>query len=121
MMHSKVSQRYARALFQLAREKGIQVEIYHDLKTLGEVIERSADFESFLRNPEIDMAKRVRVFEALLKGKVASLTYDFVFFLGQKNRLPELKSVCRIFEEMYLQDQGILKARVHSARTLDDG
>ena len=52
MILSKVSKRYARALFQLAQEKGSQEQIYRDLKVLGQAIEQSTDFDSFLQNPD---------------------------------------------------------------------
>ncbi len=120
MIHSKVSKRYALALFQLAQEKDKLESIYHDLKFLGQVIALFPEFDRFLQNPEFDIEERRPVFAAVLKERVDPLTYDFLFFLARKNRLSQLKSICQVFENLYLDDKGIVKALVTSARRLED-
>ena len=120
MVPAKVSKRYALALSLLAKEKDKYEHVYRDLKSLGKVIELSLEFQRFLENPEIDFEKRHAVFSAVLKERVETVTFDFLLFLAKKNRMSHLRSICQIFENLYLQDKGIVKAVVTTARRLDD-
>ena len=120
MVPAKVSKRYALALSLSAKEKDKYEHVYRDLKSLEKVIELSSEFQRFLENPEIDFEKRHAVFSAVLKERVETVTFDFLLFLARKNRMSHLRSICRIFENLYLQDKGIVKAVVTTARRLDD-
>ncbi len=120
MLHSKVSKRYARALSQWAGEKGKQEEVARDLRAISQIFQQSPEFDAFLKNPGIDGDQRQQTLGALLKSKIDPLTFDFIIFLEKKRRLNQLKSICQIFEDLYLKDRGILKAQVTSARRLED-
>jgi F-type H+-transporting ATPase subunit delta len=118
MAQSKASKRYSRALFDLAQERGRLDQVFGDCRSLRELIAQSAEVEAFLENPLIATERRRVVLEKLFKERLDVLSFQFLLFLDEKDRLNLLAQICDYFEDFYYELKRILKVKVVSARAL---
>jgi F-type H+-transporting ATPase subunit delta len=119
MKSSKATIRYAKALFEIARERGVADQVEKDLAKLGELIGSSREVRSYLMNPRIANAAKKKALTAMLSDG-DSLTVDFVQLLIDKRRVAELVEVGRWFSEMKRQASGVVQARIESVSPLDE-
>lgn len=109
---SKTSKRYAKALFELAAERGRTAVVLADLKSILTAVETTPDLNSFLCDYMARRDVQLKILEAVLKARVDTLTWRFIGFLAFKKRLPVLADVCRAFGELYDRSTGILRAEL---------
>ncbi|MBI3617542.1 MAG: ATP synthase F1 subunit delta [Candidatus Omnitrophica bacterium] len=124
-MSYRIAQRYAQALFDLSQERSNLTAVHHDLRKISDLVNRSADLKHFLADPVIAMEKSQAVLQEMFHGKIDALTFKFLLFLGQKNRLGHLPSICAIFSDLYEHAKGILRTKWTSsvelsAKDVDD-
>jgi F-type H+-transporting ATPase subunit delta len=119
MNDSRLASRYARALFQLAKEQGQVEQVKKDLSVLYGLLESSPEFKWLLESPVIVGSEKVKIAGKALTGVVHPTTLEFVRLLIRHRRESNLASTCRMFMELYRTDQGILDAQVESAIPLD--
>ena len=118
-MSYSIAKRYAQALFDLGCETNACESVSDDLKKIQKLINKSDEFIRFLHNPIIPIDKRQTVIENIFKSKVHDLTCRFIHFLNVKNRLDLLRSICQVFEKLYLELNGVLRVKITSSVTLN--
>lgn len=124
-MSYRIAQRYAQALFDLSQERSNLTAVHHDLQKIRDLVDRSVDLKHFLDNPVIATEKSQAVLEQIFHGKIDALTFKFLLFLTEKNRLRHLSSICAIFNGLHEQAKGILRTKwtssvEFSAQDVDD-
>ena len=102
-MSYTIAQRYAQALFDLSQERSKLTAVHHDLQEISDLANRSGDLKYFLDDPVIAREKSRVVLEEIFHGKIDALTFKFLLFLGEKNRLRHFLSICAIFNGLYEQ------------------
>lgn len=120
MKSSAASRRYAKALFQLARDRDQLEPVGADLGVLADWLEQSGEFRRFVENPLIPPEKRAAVLQELVGDRAHELTSRFLAFLSAKERLPLLAGICETFRDRYNELQGILRVTIDSATPLTD-
>ena len=117
MSVSAVTARYADALFDLAREKGLEARIEADVAFLGrEVAEPSVATDLFdARVPP--QRRRARV--ESLGRPLQPLTRKFLGLLEEKRRLELLRELPEAFHRCLLRARGAVEGVVESPRPLD--
>ena len=118
MLHTRISRRYAKVLFNLARETGRTDGIRRDLIGLRDLMRQSPDLSAFLTNYLVPAERRLEALSSLFKGRLIDLTYRFLMVLEEQKRLKQLAPITDFFNELYDRERGILKARITSARPL---
>jgi len=97
MLNIKIAKRYSKALFRLAQERDLIDKTYEELMALTQLGEDSKEFKSFILNPSISDAQQIAIINNILKGKVHELTFTFLTFLAQKDRLTYFFDICQEF------------------------
>ena len=120
MLHTRTSRRYAKVLFNLARETGRVDDIRRDLIGLRDLMRQSPDLSAFLTNYLVPAEQRIEALRSLFEGKLNDLTYRFLMLLEEQKRLKQLAPITDFFNELYDQERGVLKAKITSARPLTD-
>jgi F-type H+-transporting ATPase subunit delta len=120
MKIGKAAKRYARALFELAREENRLDAVHGDMKTIHGWLNESAAFAEFVRNPVIPPDTRSELMNKLLGDRAEPLTGRFLRFLDSKDRLEDLEAVCEVFDEIYDDRHNILKIEIVSATPLTE-
>ena len=119
MTEGRISRRYTRAVFQLAREAGNEERV-------GEEIERffalysSSDLQKVLINPAFAMAPRKQILAQTLQiQQLSPLTVKFLSLLLERDRLVELAGIVSSYRRLLNEVKGRVEARVVSTETLD--
>jgi len=115
---SVVSKRYADAYLSSAEDASSLDEVGKDISGLLELIEQSDDFSEFLRNPLIDPDLQKSCLEKLFKGRLDSVTTDFLLLLVEKERLADLEGILEASLHSWREKKGILPVSVTSAQDM---
>lgn len=118
-MIDQVAQRYADALYGLARRRGALEAVRADVARLASALADRGVAQALV-NPRLDRGARLAKLESLL-GACHQLTRNFVRLVFDKNREALLLSLGRAFAELALEERGAVEGTVESARPLDQG
>jgi len=120
MKNSKAAGRYAKALMDLALERGILDEVFADMQRVDEVMESSRELRSVLKSPVIKKDSKIKIMEQLFEGKTNALTMAFLRIVGEKGREALLPEISSSFVDMVKAQKHIMVAKVTSASPLDE-
>jgi F-type H+-transporting ATPase subunit delta len=115
MNDSRIAARYAKALFSSAGEKKLTGPVRDDLLLLAALREESAEFRLLLESPVLRGSDKIRFFRDHLGASMNQLTLEFMTLLISHKRELYLPMVCRMYQELFKEAEGILEARVESA------
>ncbi|XID91150.1 F0F1 ATP synthase subunit delta [Paenibacillaceae bacterium WGS1546] len=97
-----VAKRYAKALFQAARDKGLVAETETQLKLIVDVIEGNDDVRAFLVAPNITLETKKQTLYQAFGAEASPIVLNAVYLLIERGREGELAAVL----EAYLQVAG---------------
>lgn len=120
MIASRITRRYAKALFNMANEKNLLDRISEDLKLIKNVCDESDDFIRLVDSPVIQISEKRQVFSQLFENKVHSLSYYFFQLLLEKNRENFLPDIIQHFMNLIDESKGILRGHLLSAFPLTE-
>lgn len=115
MDQSKVTVRYAKALFTLAKEKQLLDEVKKDMEMIELLIKESTDLLLLLESPVVKTSQKVKLLKMIFEGKVNKLTVDFLAMVAENKREIFMPGICRNFAALYRKDQGIKSAVITTA------
>jgi len=118
MRQTKVAQRYAKALFDLALETGKVEEVKNDLDTINGV--KHPELQILLISPVITGEKKTSVFEAVFAKHVQPLTTSFFKLVFMKGRSVAIKEIVSAFMNMYRTHKGIQVVELTTAIPLSE-
>ena len=119
MNDSKISVRYAKALFESALEKKILDQIRNDMVDLQSV-SRVPEFQKLLFSRIIKESQKNRILEELLKNWAQSLTMSFISLLIRNGREQYIPAIARNFSDLYRHHKGIKAATFITAAPVSD-
>ncbi len=115
MNDSLITVRYARALFLLAKEKGLLVRYKADIEKVADVCRKSTEFIRFLNNPVIRTSKKTALFSEIFADSVHEGTLKFLNLILENNREVYLPGICRDFLSLTREEMGIKTAVITTA------
>lgn len=112
---SQVAIRYAKALFDLAKEDDINA-VEKDLLALEALLTQSESINILVNSPVISRAEKEKAFLAVLE-KIGSqkITRNFISVLARNNRLPYAQEIIAAFISRLMAERGEVVAEVISA------
>ncbi len=118
---SGVAERYASALFDLARDDSAIDAIEADLVGISGLIDESEDFARLIRSPVFSADEQGRAIGAIAdKAGIKGLTGNFLRLVARNRRLFALPGIVKAFRAKAAAERGEIAAEVTSARPLDD-
>lgn len=120
MDQSKISVRYARALFSSGKEKGMLVQLYHDIHKIDTLFRQSEALQEMLSNPVIRISKKISIIQSVFKPHVSDLALRFIIMVTQNKRELRMPDICRDFIDMVRVNEGILPVTVTTAAPLSE-
>lgn len=114
MNDSKISVRYARALFESAEEKNILDQIRKDMEEIQR-ISRVPEFKVLLASPVIKPSQKLKIMEKVLTGQVEALTLSLLQLVIRNGREEYIPGIARYFTDLYKKHRGIVSATFTSA------
>jgi F-type H+-transporting ATPase subunit delta len=121
MARSAAARRYAKALFELAKESGRVAEIGGELTSIGDLLEGNPELHNVLFRPLHPVAQRRAVLDGVTERLGASPTVrSFFSLLIDQRRLVDFPGIRDEFERLASEDAGLRRAEIVSAGALRD-
>lgn len=120
MNELKIAGRYAKALFDFAKEKNIIESVKTDIMIISDVCRMSRDFILFLRTPVIKESKKVAVIRALFEGKIQETMLIFLNTITKNRRENLIPVIAKEFIEIYKAHKNIITAEITTATNLSN-
>jgi F-type H+-transporting ATPase subunit delta len=114
-----ISQRYAKALFDLALEMKILEAVKKDIELLDEVALQNPEFRRLIKSPIIPAGKKNRIIAGIFKGKIEDLTFKFLLLVTRKERELFLLDINNSFMKLYKNYHNILTVHVKTRTPLE--
>lgn len=119
MQGSVVAQRYASALFEVAKRKGVQEEIDAHLGLASELYE-DPKVRMFLESPKVRVEEKMGVVRRALEKVVNPLVLRLLALLLERKRVSYLPEISSTFAMVLEESKGIVRAEVRTAIPLDE-
>jgi F-type H+-transporting ATPase subunit delta len=119
MVTSKITNRYAKSLLDLAMEKNQLNDCYNDLINVEKVCSESSDFTMMLKSPIVNTSKKLTILNSIFKKRISKLTFSFIEIITKKKREPLLYAISKNFLELYKEHHKIISASVTTTIPLD--
>lgn len=115
MNESLITVRYAKALFSLAKEKGILDSLKNDIEKIALICNQSTEFILLLESPIIKTSKKIDLINQIFKGNIQELTHDFLVLIITNKRESHIPGICRYFLVLSRKDIGIKTVMITTA------
>ncbi|MBN2419167.1 MAG: ATP synthase F1 subunit delta [Deltaproteobacteria bacterium] len=121
MISSKLSRRYAKALFSLGQEDGNYNKYGKDLQEFSSFCDSNEEFFQVISNPVFSLEDRKKVFEIILGRSVLSqVTKNFLGLLLDKDRIGAIAAISDYYMKYTDEISNVISARVIAAKPLKD-
>ena len=112
---------YARALHDLAKERGQTEAVARDLAAMVEVIAGDQRLRDFFERPWVSRAaKRAAAVDVAARLELSPLVRDFAGLVARQGRAAHLDAIAQAYRDLVDQDLGRVRARVRTAVPLTD-
>ncbi len=116
---SGVAGRYARALFDLARDQKATADVAKALSAFTSMIDESADLKRLMHSPVFKAEDQMAAVAALAdKAGITGLALNFLKVLGSNRRLAAAPAAIAAFHALVSAEKGEATAHVISAEKL---
>jgi len=110
MNHSRLANRYAKALFELALELNKVDSVGNDMLLIAETIDNSKDLANLLKSPVIKLEKKEKVMQQLFGKKTNELSLKFMLLVAKKGREEYLLYFAKEFTSIFKEYKGLIDA-----------
>ena len=114
MATSAVARRYARAVFDIAREEQDLDGWLHDLRTIRDALQES-EMIAVLDRPGLSFEEKRQIVEGILPARLAPKRRNFVLLLVENRRTSLLDDIIAAYEAELNAARGIVTAKVTTA------
>ncbi|MEM7499492.1 MAG: F0F1 ATP synthase subunit delta [Pseudomonadota bacterium] len=116
-----VADRYATALFDLARDENALEAVEKDVETLSAAFVESEDLRTVVSSPIYGREEQARAMASVNSALgLGPLVSNLVALMASKRRLFVLESALKIFRQQLAEHRGEITAEVTAARALSD-
>lgn len=112
---------YAKALFELARERNDLDAVSREVESLATLLREEADLRAFFARPWVAaVTKRNAAADIATRLQLSKLARDFLTLLASQGRTGHLDAIAAAFEDLRDAAAGRVRARVRTAVPLSD-
>jgi F-type H+-transporting ATPase subunit delta len=120
MNQSKITVRYAKALFGLVKEDNSLDIQKKDMEFLSQCIREIPELQDVIQSPVMKSSEKVRLFDLAFGESFSPLTVTFIHLVLESRREEYLPGICRYFLDLIKAEQGIRDAELVTASPLDE-
>jgi len=121
LSNTRLSKRYARALFSLGQEDGFFKRYGQELEEFADVCEENGDFRQVISNPIFDLDDRKRILKVVLdRSGFSDLVKNFLNLLLDKNRIGAIEAITDYYARLNDEASNIAHAEITTARPLKE-
>lgn len=116
---TETSDRYSRALFEIAQESEDLDKTENDLKLFYSILNTNQEIQSFLQNPTQSLKNQIKAVELLAeKLNFSKNLKNFFLLLIEKRRIFFIKKIFESFLKLCSKKRGEIKASLISSKNL---
>lgn len=119
-MAELVTKRYATALFDLATETNKAAQFEQEASMIYDILAREPEFLQILNHPQVLQEEKIKLVETVFEGRVSDEFVGLLALTVKKSRQDLILDILNMFLDMVKEANGVLKATVTSAVSLDD-
>jgi F-type H+-transporting ATPase subunit delta len=119
MKNSRINNRYAKALFDLAVEQNFLDQAYLDMQLVKSICQFNRDFNLLLSSPVIRTDKKQAIMNEIFGNQINKLSLSFLLLIMKKRREANLNSIAISFIADYKEFKGIKVAHLKTAAEID--
>ncbi len=118
--YSGAANRYAQAIFELAKESGQQDIVFDQLRALQEALAKAPETYGFFNSPMVTSASKTEAIKALIKGVpgVNTLVANLLLLLASRDRIRVFAEIVQAYQDKSDEFHGVTRGRVRSATAL---
>ncbi len=120
MNESKITVRYAKALFGLVKEDNSLDIQKKDIELLSQCIREIPELQEVIHSPVMKASEKIRLFDLSFGDSFSPLTVTFLHLVLESRREEYLPGICRYFLDLIKAEQGIRDAELVTASPLDE-
>ena len=112
---------YSQALFELASENYVLLEVEEQAIAILKLIKDSSEFSDLIKNPTTKNNELIKVMEAIAdQNNFNGLLKRFISFLIQKRRFFYVEKILNDYLEVCSRSRGEIKAEIQTAKELNE-
>jgi F-type H+-transporting ATPase subunit delta len=116
---SGIAARYAKAIFDLAREANTLPALEQDLQALAETVETNAEFGDLISSPIYSREEQASSLAAIAsKMGLSTLTANTLGLMAEKRRLFVLPAMIAAVKDMIAEEKGEITAEITASKAL---
>lgn len=119
MKETKIANRYAKALFDLALEKELIDQVKVDMELVVSVCQQNKDFRMMLQSPIIFTGKKEAILREIFEKQIQQISYYFLMIITRKKREALLEAIAQQFVIIFKEYKNITMATLSTAVELD--
>ncbi|UOF91582.1 F0F1 ATP synthase subunit delta [Fodinisporobacter ferrooxydans] len=120
MLKGAVAKRYAKALYEVAREKQATERVATDMALVAKTVQESADLQKTLLNPTIPMTVKQQIIADVFQTSVHEVVINFLNVLVQRHREAYISVLAEEFNRLADAEKGRVQVHIESAIALSD-
>ena len=114
-----ISKSYAKALYEITKNKGMQDDILNEFRVIEEILKRNMDFKKILDSPIIQAFEKEKIIDRVFGNNVNTILLNFFKLLSRNRLINEIDICFKEFLGLYNMDHGIESAEVISASEIN--
>ncbi len=121
MFEHRVSSRYAKAMLDMAADKGMAKDIYDEFENVSLTLNMSRELRSLTASPVFQLNKKKKIFQEIFRAEhISDEMLDFLLLLIDKRRGELILSIAHQYKKQYDVRNNRLPVDITSAVELDD-
>jgi F-type H+-transporting ATPase subunit delta len=120
MSQRQITDRYAKALFDLAEEENSLYPVYVSLQEITTILKEKKDLYVFIHNPLLSLEERASILTKVFENKIPGLLLKFLLFMNVKNRLNTLADVFDSLDVLFLEKNNQIRADLQTPYAISD-
>lgn len=117
---TEIGKAYGGALFQLAREEGLDETIGAQLKVLCDALREDPDYVRLMMTPTLKKSKRLEILSESFSGKIHEYVLNFLSILVENGTFEEIFACREEYQKLYNKAHGIVTVVAYTVIELDD-
>lgn len=101
MKSTKLASRYAKALFEFARQEDKIEQVHNDMGIVKSILKDNHELKAVIESPIIFPDKKIDIFSDIFSERICEITFGFLSLLIKKKREPALLTICDEYNALY--------------------
>lgn len=118
MLLKAISNRYASAIYKMAKDGSNVEKQLGELRQVGEALTESTQLTGVLQSPTVADQIKKKILKEIFDKKVSPVTLHFLYVLVDKKREEYFHSIVESYEEFMREESGVVQCHVRSAKPL---